>query len=46
MTENSEGWDGTYGGKKLPENTYWFRAVLTDINGYSIEKFGNISLIR
>ena len=46
LTQNSQGWDGNYGGKKLPENTYWFRVILTDINGYSIEKFGNISLIR
>ena len=46
MTENSQGWDGNYGGKKLPESTYWFRAVLVDINGYAIEKTGKFSLIR
>ena len=46
MTENSQGWDGNYGGKKLPESTYWFRAILTDINGYAIEKTGKFSLIR
>lgn len=46
MDQNSQGWDGTLGGKKMPSNTYWFRVVLTDINGYSIEKFGKISLIR
>lgn len=46
IEQNSQGWDGNYGSVKLPENTYWFRVVLTDINGYSIEKFGSISLIR
>ncbi|PQJ80263.1 T9SS type B sorting domain-containing protein [Polaribacter porphyrae] len=46
IEQNDQGWDGNYGSKKLPENTYWFRVVLTDINGYSIEKIGNISLIR
>jgi gliding motility-associated-like protein len=46
IEQNSQGWDGNFGGKKMPSNTYWFRVVLTDINGYSIEKFGNISLIR
>ncbi len=44
--ENSLGWNGDYEGKKLPSNTYWFRAILTDINGFSIEKTGNFSLIR
>ncbi len=44
--ENSEGWDGNYQGKKLPNNTYWFRVSLTDINGTTIEKTGNFSLIR
>ena len=46
FSQNSVGWDGNYGSKKLPESTYWFRVRLTDINGYSIEKFGSISLIR
>ena len=44
--ENSDGWDGNYEGKKLPPNNYWYRAILTDINGLSIEKTGNFSLIR
>lgn len=44
--ENSEGWDGIYQGKEQPKNSYWFKATLTDINGVSIEKTGNFSLIR
>lgn len=44
--DNNQGWDGNYEGKKLPSNTYWFKAILTDINGLSIEKTGNFSLIR
>ena len=44
--ENSQGWNGDYQGRKSPSNSYWFRAILTDINGFSIEKIGNFSLIR
>lgn len=43
---NDEGWNGTNNGKELPANTYWFRTFLTDINGRSVEKIGNFSLIR
>ena len=43
---NSQGWNGDYQGKKLPSNSYWFRVLLTDINGNTIEKSGNFSLIR
>lgn len=46
IEQNSQGWNGNYGSIKLPENTYWFRVILTDVNGLSIEKIGNISLIR
>ncbi|MDX6746626.1 T9SS type B sorting domain-containing protein [Polaribacter sp. PL03] len=42
----SLGWDGKYQGKKMPSNTYWFRATLTDTNGFSTKKSGNFSLIR
>ena len=42
----SLGWDGTYQGKKLPSNSYWFQTILTDKNGLSVEKRGSISLIR
>ncbi|UAN00141.1 T9SS type B sorting domain-containing protein [Polaribacter litorisediminis] len=43
---NSEGWDGTYQGKTAPSNSYWFKATLTDIDGFLIEKTGYFSLIR
>jgi gliding motility-associated-like protein len=46
IDKNSNGWNGTYKGKNLPSSTYWFNAILTDINGLSIEKTGNFSLIR
>ena len=46
IDENNEEWDGSFQGKKLPSNSYWFQAILTDINGLSIEKTGNFSLIR
>jgi gliding motility-associated-like protein len=43
---NSQGWNGTYQGKTVPSNSYWFKATLTDINGFLIEKTGYFSLIR
>ncbi|QOD59482.1 T9SS type B sorting domain-containing protein [Polaribacter haliotis] len=46
ITQESEGWDGTYKGKLLPSNSYWFQAILTDKNGLSVEKKGSFSLIR
>ncbi|WP_397444486.1 T9SS type B sorting domain-containing protein [Polaribacter sp. R77954] len=46
IDKNSKSWDGTYQGKNFPSNSYWFKASLTDINGLSIEKTGNFSLIR
>lgn len=46
IDKNSEGWDGTSQGKRLPPNSYWFKVTLTDINGFLIEKTGNFSLIR
>lgn len=46
IEDTSIGWNGDYQGKKLPSNNYWFRAILTDINGLSTEKTGNFSLIR
>ncbi|MDT7833229.1 T9SS type B sorting domain-containing protein [Flavobacteriaceae bacterium S356] len=39
-------WDGTYNGKKMIPNDYWFSATLIDINDNIIQKIGNISLIR
>lgn len=46
IDSTSEGWDGNSNGKNVPSNDYWFRVTLTDINGLSIEKTGNFSLIR
>jgi gliding motility-associated-like protein len=46
LIPKSLGWNGTYGGKMVPSNSYWFKAVLTDINGFSVEKTGSFSLIR
>jgi gliding motility-associated-like protein len=46
IDKNSEGWNGDSFSQKAPSNDYWFKTILTDINGYSIEKTGNFSLIR
>ncbi len=46
MDDNKQSWDGTLDGKNLPSNTYWYQAILTDINGYRTKKTGKISLIR
>ncbi|WP_298880641.1 T9SS type B sorting domain-containing protein [uncultured Polaribacter sp.] len=43
---NSKGWDGTYNGKILNANDYWFKASIIDLNDQLIEKSGNFSLIR
>ncbi|WP_439128101.1 T9SS type B sorting domain-containing protein [Polaribacter sp.] len=40
------GWDGTYDGKKMISNTYWYTAEIIDIDDVLIEKTGNFSLIR
>ncbi len=40
------GWDGTYGGKALPPNSYWFKVELIDLNDTVITKIGNFSLVR
>ncbi|MCI2229239.1 T9SS type B sorting domain-containing protein [Polaribacter sp. MSW13] len=46
LNNENESWDGNYQGKKLPSNSYWFKTILTDVNGLSIEKIGNFSLLR
>lgn len=40
------GWDGTYNGKKLPSNDYWYNAILIDANGNVRKKTGHFSLLR
>ncbi len=43
---DSPGWTGTYGGKTLPSDDYWFSIVLVDRNGNARERKGNFSLLR
>jgi gliding motility-associated-like protein len=40
------GWDGTYNGKILSSNNYWFYAELVDVNGKVRTRSGNFSLLR
>jgi len=44
--KDSDGWNGTYNGKKLPSNDYWFNAVLEDMNGNIRKETGHFSLLR
>jgi gliding motility-associated-like protein len=46
IDQQNEGWNGTYQGKILPSSSYWFKTILTDINGVSVEKIGSFSLLR
>lgn len=39
-------WDGTFNGKKLPSNDYWFTINLIDSNGRTVNKEGHFSLLR
>ncbi|WP_282073854.1 T9SS type B sorting domain-containing protein [Polaribacter atrinae] len=43
---NNLGWDGTYNGKPLPSNDYWFHSEIIDNNDQLIKASGNFSLIR
>ena len=40
------GWDGSYSGKILPSDDYWFSILLVDRNGITRERKGNFSLLR
>ena len=40
------GWNGTYNGKILTSNNYWFYAELVDVNGKLRTRSGNFSLLR
>ncbi len=46
MDINGEGWDGTYIGKPMPSNDYWFKVQLTDSKGNVRNRKGHFSLIR
>ncbi|MCG1037004.1 T9SS type B sorting domain-containing protein [Polaribacter sargassicola] len=45
---DSNGWDGTYNGKILPSDDYWFTVTLTSIDDTKkiINKKGHFSLLR
>jgi len=42
----NRGWDGTHKGKVQPLNTFVYQIIAKDVNGYKIEKAGNLTLIR
>lgn len=44
--KDSRGWDGTYNGKILQEDGFWYKAVLEDQNGKLRTQSGHFSLIR
>ena len=46
LTINDLGWDGTYNGKTLPSNDYWFSVNLIKQNNEVKIRTGNFSLIR
>ena len=46
FTIEDSGWDGTYNGKILNANDYWFRIVLINENDVVKIRTGNFSLIR
>ena len=41
-----EGWDGTFNGKPLPPNDYWYSVQLMDAQGKIKNKKGHFSLLR
>lgn len=43
---SSDGWNGLYNNKELPETDYWFTAQLIDGDGNIREQKGHFSLIR
>lgn len=44
--DQNEGWDGNYHGVKEETGTYVYSIELTFINGQTVEKKGNVTLIR
>lgn len=43
---NGQGWNGTYKGKLVPSNDYWFTIELTNKKGITRSKKGHFSLLR
>ncbi|MCT4699562.1 T9SS type B sorting domain-containing protein [Tenacibaculum haliotis] len=43
---DNQGWDGTYKGKLLPSNDYWFKIYLVDRKGKVHQHQGHFSLLR
>lgn len=37
LTQNSQGWDGTFAGRPLPATDYWFKLTYMDTNGQIAE---------
>ena len=35
LTSKDPGWDGFYNNKKMPSNTYWFKAIMDEENIFS-----------
>lgn len=46
FTIDDMGWDGTYNGKILPSNDYWFYIELLDLKGTARTRTGSFSLLR
>lgn len=44
--KTNTGWDGSFNGKKLPANDYWYNAILIDSNGIVRKKTGHFTLLR
>jgi gliding motility-associated-like protein len=42
----TQGWDGTFKGKLMPEGTYYFKASLIDLTGHTEERSGTILLLH
>jgi len=46
FTIDDFGWDGTYNGKQMIGNDYWFKAVLIDQKDQIKKRVGNFSLVK